>query len=138
MFCKNIIKYIIALLLLTAILHYVPADSLTTTNIFKIALLIFLFLIFLDMFQTTEGMSVIAANNTIPQWFDYGVTGYEKDYYKSGFEFNQNMPGYYLNYGNPYVSNPVTFEMIPEIIRENEDNRMKEQYNYEIMSLSNE
>lgn len=137
--CKNIVKYILAALVLIGILHYIPESEMSTANIFKVALVVLLFLIFVDLFSETgpktENMDIIASNDTVPQWFDRGITGYQPDYYKSGFEFNTVQPDYYERYGNRYIENPITIDMLPCIIDNDERRIMREEDDYENLPI---
>ncbi len=146
---QNIIKYLLVSLVSILILSSIPSKKLSTESILTLTLIIIVVTFILEkaiVKNKSEGMEVIAGNNVLKDWlYSYidpkgGVTdGYEADYYKSGFEYDHNMPGYYLSNNGKFSETGVNYDKVNKLIEESKGRYIHSQYNLDLdLSPENE
>jgi len=142
--CQNIIKYLLVSLVLILVLSSVPSKKLSTESILTITLIIIIGTFILEnviIKNKSEGMAVIAGNNVLKDWF-YSYTepkkditdDYEEDYYKSGFEYDHNMPGYYLSNNGKFSETGINYDKVNKLIEESKAQHIHSQYNLDLNS----
>ena len=140
--CQNIIKYLLISLVSILILSTAPSTPFSTESILTITLIIVGVTFVSDqllILSKSEGMAVIAQNNVFKNWFSSNINpqnnttdGYEPDYYKSGFEYDHNMPGYYLSNNGKFSETGINYDKVNKLIEESKGRHTQSQYNIDL------
>lgn len=147
--CQTIIKYLLISLVSILILSILPSKPFSTESILTITLIIIGVLFMNDqllILSKSEGMTVIAENNVLKNWFSSYVNpqnnitdSYEPDYFKSGFEYDHNMPGYYLSNNGKFSETGINYDKVNKLIEESKGRHIHNQYNIDLnLEPSNE